>query len=135
MSEETRRPVSILVVDDDDTVRRVLRRMLESADYEVREATNGRHAMVEFRRQPADLLITDIFMPEQEGMETIRALRQEHPGLKIIAISGAAGDPYLKMASMLGAWATLHKPLRLATVLQTVREALNGSAESPSHAA
>jgi DNA-binding NtrC family response regulator len=119
--------VSILVVDDDDTVRRVLRRMLETAGYEVREAPNGKVAMLELSRQPADLLITDIFMPEQEGMETINALRGKYPGLRIIAISGVGGDHYLKMAKFLGVRATLLKPLRLGMVLEAVKTTLEQS--------
>lgn len=115
---------SILIVDDDEMVRRVLRRMLETAGYEVREAPNGKVAMQECERQPVDLLITDIFMPEQEGMETISSLRRNRPNLKIIAISGVAGDHYLKMARLLGARATLQKPLRLGVVLETVRTTL-----------
>ena len=98
--------------------------MLESAGYHVREASNGRLAMEEFERQAADLLITDIFMPEREGMETISSLRRGHPDLRIIAISGMAGDHYLKMAKLLGVRATLLKPLRLGMVIETVRTVL-----------
>ncbi len=116
--------ISILVVDDDDTVRFVLRKMLESAGYEVREAPNGRVAMEELDRRIADVMITDIFMPEQEGIETIRAARKTFPGLKIVAISGAAGEDYLKMARLLGARASLLKPFHLKEVLETVRVAL-----------
>jgi DNA-binding NtrC family response regulator len=135
MGDESRAAVSILVVDDDDAVRHVLRRMLESAGYEVRDAPNGRLAMIEFNRRPADLLITDIFMPEQEGMETIGVVRRDHPELKVIAISGVAGDHYLRMARLMGACATLQKPLRLAKVLETVRTTLAQSQEPPGNAA
>ncbi len=135
MSQNPGSPVSILVVDDDDAVRRLLRTMLESAGYEVREAPNGKVAMREFDREPADLLITDIFMPEQEGMETIGALRRTHPSLGIIAISGMAGDYYLKMAELLGARATLLKPLRMDTLLEAVRTALEPSPAHPANAA
>ncbi len=116
--------VRILVVDDDDDVRLVLRRMLEGAGYEVIEAPNGRAAMVECRNQPVDLMITDIFMPDQEGMETINQVRREYPQLKVIAISGQASTVYLKMAKLLGAQATLEKPLRMEKVLETVKEVL-----------
>lgn len=135
MGDESKPAVSILVVDDDDSVRRVLRRILESAGYEVRDAPNGRLAMLEFNRRPADLLITDIFMPEQEGIETIGAVRRDHPGLKVIAISGMAGDHYLRMAKLMGARATLQKPLRLVKVLETVRTTLAQSEEPPGNAA
>ena len=135
MSQQRGGIVSILVVDDDASVRRVIRRMLESAGYAVREAPNGKAAMLEFKQRPADLLITDIFMPEQEGMETIGAMRREHPELRIIAISGVAGNHYLKMAQLMGAYATLQKPLRLLRVLETVRMALEQAPEDQDHAA
>ena len=135
MPREPTGVVSILVVDDDETVRRVLRQMLETAGYEVREASNGKLAMLEFSRQPADLLITDIFMPEQEGMETINTLRREHPSLRVIAISGVGGDQYLKMAKFLGVRATLLKPLRLGTVLEAVKATLEQSPDDPAAAA
>ncbi len=124
MNEETSRPTSILVVDDDDTIRFVLRKMLEGAGYEVREAPNGRIAMEELSKRPARVMITDIFMPEQEGIETIRIARKTYPDLEIIAISGAAGERYLKMARLLGASAYLLKPFHLNQVLETVRSAL-----------
>jgi YesN/AraC family two-component response regulator len=135
MSQNSGSPASILVVDDDDAVRRVLRSMLESVGYLVREAPNGKVAMREFERQPADLLITDIFMPEQEGMETIGALRRQHPSLAIIAISGMAGDYYLKMAQFLGVRATLLKPLGMQKVLDTVQTVLEQLPSQPANAA
>ncbi|HOK46640.1 MAG TPA: response regulator [Bryobacteraceae bacterium] len=120
------RGCSILVVDDDDTIRHILRRMLEGAGYEVREAPNGKVAIEELSRRPAHVMITDIFMPEQEGIETIRIARKTFPDLGIIAISGAAGENYLKMAELLGASASLLKPFRLKDVLKTVRATLSG---------
>jgi len=135
MSQQGDGVVSILVVDDEASVRRVIRRMLESAGYAVREAPNGKAAMLEFKQRPADLLITDIFMPEQEGIETIGAMRREHPELRIIAISGVAGNPYLRMAEIMGAYATLQKPLRLLPVLETVRAALEQPVEDRDDAA
>ncbi len=98
--------------------------MLESAGYEVREAPNGRVAIEELSRRPARVMITDIFMPEQEGIETIRIARKTYPDLGIIAISGAAGEHYLKMAQLLGATASLLKPFHLKDVLETVRATL-----------
>ena len=113
-------------MDDDETVRMALRRMLESAGYEVLEAPNGRVAMNLCRANPPALMITDIFMPEQEGMETIRAMRREFPNVKLIAVSGQAGALYLRMAKLLGVQATLEKPLRMETVLAAVRSVLGG---------
>jgi DNA-binding response OmpR family regulator len=126
MGEDSSRVYSILVVDDDDTIRHILRKMLENAGYEVREAPNGRVAMEELSRRPARVMITDIFMPEQEGIETIRIARKTYPDLGIIAISGAAGEHYLNMAKLLGATASLLKPFHLKEVLETVRATLAG---------
>jgi DNA-binding response OmpR family regulator len=98
--------------------------MLEGAGYDVREAPNGRVAMEELEKRPAQVMITDIFMPEQEGIETIRIARKAYPDLGIIAISGAVGERYLKMAQLLGARAYLLKPFHLREVLETVRATL-----------
>jgi DNA-binding NtrC family response regulator len=117
---------SIVVVDDDAGVRRALRDVLEKDGYQVREAPNGRLAMQEVRRERADILITDIFMPEQEGVETIGAARRAYPDLKIIAISGAAGAGYLEVARLMGAHATLSKPFLPSQVRETVRTILAG---------
>lgn len=120
-------PTRVLVVDDDDDARLALRRMLEVAGYEVLEAANGRIAMSLCRSSPPDVVITDIFMPEQEGIETIQALRREFPATKLIAISGQpAAAVYLRMAKLLGAQAALEKPIRLETLLDTVRAVLAG---------
>ncbi len=117
-------PPSILVVDDDAAVRRALRDVLEKAGYEVREAANGRIALEEHRRSAADVLITDIFMPEQEGVETIGAVRRSYPDLKIVAMSGAAGAGFLEVARLMGAHATLSKPFLPSQVRETVRAVL-----------
>lgn len=117
----------ILVIDDDPQVRVVLRRMLEYSGYEVAEAADGAQGMQEFRANPADLVITDILMPEQEGIETIIALRREHKGLPVIAISGGgaiAADEHLTAAGMLGAARTLAKPFTREQILAAVKELL-----------
>ena len=115
----------ILVVDDDDGVRDVIRSMLESAGYGVLQAQNGREAMKLLRTQATDLILTDLVMPEQEGIETIKALRQEYPGVKVIAMSGAFGGDYLRIASYLGAHATLAKPIQMEALLNLVREVMS----------
>lgn len=78
----------ILVIADDAHVRLVLRQVLERAGYTVREAANGREGLQRYRTTPTELVMTDILMPEQEGLETIPALRRELPAVKILAISG-----------------------------------------------
>ena len=79
---------NILVVDDEELVRATLRQMLESADHVVFEAANGKEALRSFENRAVDLVITDIIMPEKEGIETIIDLRKIAPNLRIVAISG-----------------------------------------------
>jgi PAS domain S-box-containing protein len=116
----------ILLVDDEDSVRRLLCLILSRAGYEVTEAANGREAIREVRKSHIDLVITDLVMPEQEGIETIRILRQQSPGTRIIAISGAAGGRYLDIADALGADAILPKPIAADVLAAKVREVLSG---------
>jgi CheY-like chemotaxis protein len=114
----------VLVVDDDGDVRKVLRLMLESGGYRVLEAADGREALDQVRGESVDLVLTDLVMPEQEGLETIQAIRREQPSLKVIAMSGAFGGDLLSVAKLLGAHSTLQKPLRVEVVLRAVADAL-----------
>jgi len=117
----------ILVVDDEDSLRLLLGRALQKAGYEVVTAANGAAALQEFRAQPADLVITDLVMPEKEGIETILELRQLQPALKIIAMSGGGyleAQDYLQMAGKLGAMGTLTKPFTAQRVQELVAELL-----------
>ncbi len=121
----------ILVIDDDLQVRAFLREALRQAGYEVLDACNGSEGLRLHDQRPVDLVITDILMPEQEGLETIRHLRRHDSPPPIIAISGGmkkAGIDVLEMASRLGANKVLEKPIELSTLLQTVEE-LIGHAE------
>jgi YesN/AraC family two-component response regulator len=98
-----------------------------SAGHTVIETCNGREGLRLYRREPAEIVITDIFMPEQEGLETITALRREFPGVKIIAISGGGQRgrlDFLDVAARLGAERTFHKPFDLQEILAAVREIL-----------
>jgi hypothetical protein len=117
-------PARILVADDDAPVRAFLRAVLESDGYEVTEAADGKQALQGVRTGRVDLVITDLVMPEQEGIETIRALRKEVPGIGIIAISGAFDGQFLKAARMLGANLALGKPLDAGLLLSSVAEVL-----------
>ncbi len=117
----------ILVIDDDQQVRGVLRRILERAGHKVFDVGNGEAGIKVHRDHPADLIITDIFMPEQDGIETIQHLRREFPQVKIIAISG--GDrtrtvDLRKDAELLGASRTLRKPFELTELVKVVGELL-----------
>jgi PAS domain S-box-containing protein len=120
---------TILIVDDDDSIRRLLRYSLTSDGYAVMEAGNGRQAMQQITQNAdIDLMITDLVMPEQEGIETIRMVRKVRPDLKVIAMSGAAGGSYLGSATMLGASASLQKPFSTGELLRTVRDVLRDPA-------
>jgi CheY-like chemotaxis protein len=123
--------IRILVVDDDAGVRQVLRSMLVPAGYEVELAVNGRQAIEKLKAGPCALVITDLVMPEQEGIETIKVLRRDFPDVKIIAISGAFGGDYLRIAGFLGAHRTMAKPVRMETVLRVVAETLGSKGEPP----
>lgn len=114
----------ILIVDDEPMIRRLLWEFLARHGYDVVEASNGREAVTMASKSSVDLVITDLFMPEQEGIETIRQLRKERPGLKILAMSGAFGGEFLPMVRYLGADNILHKPLRYDDVLRAVRAVL-----------
>lgn len=118
---------NILVIDDDDIFRDVLVSALAQAGHSVRQAGNGVEGLRKFHEEPAELVITDIVMPEKEGLDTIRDLRREFPAARIIAMSGGlAHDPrlYLHMAEKFGAAAVLAKPFNLAELHQTVNAAL-----------
>jgi DNA-binding response OmpR family regulator len=114
----------ILIVDDDPAVTRFASRALTHAGFEVLLAENGRRAMTILREQSVDLVITDIVMPEMEGLELIGALRRSQPLLPVVAISGAFDGQYLDMALVLGARASLRKPLSTSKLLETVRQTL-----------
>lgn len=117
----------VLIIDDDWQMREMMTQALKRANYDVSDAANGKIGMEIHREQPVDLVITDLIMPEKEGIETIRELRRDFPGLKIIAISGggrAGANGYLSVAKTIGADRTLSKPFDLKKILETVEELL-----------
>lgn len=125
----------VLVIDDDDQIREMLRKSLELHGHEVLDAPNGKEGIELFNEKGADLVITDIIMPEKEGVETIKELRNDAPDLKIIAISGGGNlDPrlYLRLAEGSGAIRTFVKPFSLKELLNTVRELLDSPGRSDS---
>lgn len=120
----------ILVIDDDDTVRFSLKMALEDAEYEVDDADNGEDGIARMRDNPADLVISDIFMPRKEGLETIDELRREFPNVRIIAISGGGRmdpDAYLEIARRVGADASLFKPFDTNVLLEIIKRLLAGA--------
>lgn len=117
----------VLVVDDDVQVRNYLRMVLKSAAYEVAEAGNGDEALESFRRQRADVVLCDLFMPGRDGLEAIRQLRHEFADVRIVAMSGGALGGRLDLlpaADFFGAVALLPKPFDRVTVLATIERAL-----------
>ena len=112
----------ILIIDDDDTLRGIIVKSLTFAGHQVTQTNNGRKGVELFRSNPTDLVITDMVMPEQEGMETIKILHREFPDLRIIAMSGGleGSTLYLDLTRRLGAACTLSKPF----TLQQLREAI-----------
>jgi CheY-like chemotaxis protein len=114
---------SILVVDDDDSVQTILKRILEEEGHVVRFASNGKEALRSYQKQVPDLIMTDLVMPEKEGLETIMELRRKMQSkVKIIAMSGDAN--FLVPARMLGADAVMVKPFQVDDILEIVRTVL-----------
>jgi len=117
---------TIMVVDDEPSIRSLLKRFLGKSGYVVLESADGRDALDQLRQCHVDLLISDIVMPERDGLEILRSLRKDFAGLKVIVMSGAFDGRFLRTAEMLGAHATLQKPLRMNLVLETVQKVLAG---------
>ena len=118
----------ILVIEDDSAVRLSLQMMLEDGGYEVQVAEDGEKGISCYRESPADLVITDLFMPKKEGIETISELRQDYPGIKIIAISGGGQHipgGFLVFAKKLGAIHTFQKPIDNDELLQVIHTVLS----------
>ena len=119
---------SILVVDDEDQLRQLIREILEQAGYHVTEARDGKEALLQYRLAPTDVVIMDILMPEQDGLETTATLRREFPNVKVIAITGSSEMigilNFLDVAKMLGAHRALQKPFEMKALLETVQAEL-----------
>ena len=117
----------ILLIDDDDSLRKMLRLTLTHFGHSVQEACNGKEAMLMFAKTPPDLVLTDLVMPEQEGIETITAIRRISPKMKIIAMSGGgrgSATDYLQMAKALGANCVLEKPFSNEALASAISETL-----------
>ena len=114
----------ILIVDDDVVIRDLLRVFLESDGHQVDEAVDGKQAVMRFRENLSDIVITDIFMPENDGLELIMELKIDFPDVKIISISGGSQNLnkklVLKFAKLLGTVQQLEKPFTKKQVLEAV---------------
>ena len=118
---------NILIIDDDFQLRKMLRQMLERSGYEVAEASDGDMGIKACREDDFDLVITDIVMPNKEGIETIMELKRAYPEIKILAMSGGGRnkpEDYLFMAEKLGAEQTLSKPFEREDFLGKVSKIL-----------
>ena len=118
----------ILIIDDESQIRSMLRLMLERVGYEIDEAPDGVEGIRLYRENPADLIITDLIMPNKDGIGMIIDLKKEFPKVKIIAMSGGGvnrPEGYLDGAKKLGATRTLTKPIDRDEMLKAVRETLN----------
>lgn len=118
---------NILVIDDEQLIRLQIRSALELEGYTVHEAANGNEGLARIAEVTPDVVITDILMPDKEGIETILELRRTHPKIRIIAISGGGrtgNKDFLRTAKHLGADRTLAKPFGLAELLRLVNEVL-----------
>ncbi len=119
--------IKILVIEDDNSFRNVLVQMLTRAGYDVKQAGDGNQAVEVCCAFEPDLVLTDIIMPDKEGLETIQELLGISPNMKIIAMSGGGKfgpDSYLPLAQKLGAKATLQKPFMREELLNTIAEVL-----------
>lgn len=114
----------VLVIEDNADQRALVRFWLAAHGFEVTEAGNGAEGLAQQRRQPSDVVVTDIFMPDKDGIETINELKSEFPRTGIIAVSGGGsrtGADFLGVARQLGAEKTLRKPFDLDELLEAVR--------------
>lgn len=113
---------SILVIDDQEPIRKLLRTVLEEAGHEVRDAATGQQGLELYRARSADLIITDLVMPEMNGLDLILELTKEFLDVKVIAMTGEADvDGQLRVARLLGARQTFAKPFDMNKLLHAVQ--------------
>ena len=116
----------ILIVDDEEVVRSLIRTVLKHYGHEVEEAVDGHEALEMFQKSPPDLVMVDLIMPKKNGLDTILEMRAKHPGARFIVMTGAL--PTLlesqNMAALMGELKTLAKPMTPTDLIQAVRDAL-----------
>jgi len=119
----------VIVIDDQEPIRRIVRRALENDGHEVLEASDGEVGMELLERAPADVVITDIFMPGMDGIQTLREIRKRFPAIKVIAMSGGDSTGLLDLrqdAELLGALKSIQKPFNAREIVELVRGVLGG---------
>ncbi len=117
---------SILIIDDDVLVRNALKEIFENLNYEVYTACNGKEGIESYRRITTDIVLTDIFMPDKDGLETIREIKKEFPEAKIIVMSGV--EDFFQVAKYFGALNCIRKPFETDHIIRIVELALDGKA-------
>jgi CheY-like chemotaxis protein len=127
-TEKDEKPmIRVLIIDDEPQIRSMLRLMLERDGYEVQEAPDGIEGIRIYRQNPVDLIISDLIMPNKDGIGMMIELKKEFPDIKIIAMSGGGlnkPEGYLEGAKKLGAKRTLTKPIDRKELLRAVRDTL-----------
>jgi DNA-binding response OmpR family regulator len=111
----------VLVIEDNVGLRDYLRLALESEAHEVLTARNGQEALGYLNGHPVDVVLTDLFMPEMDGIEVIATLRKQFPGVRVVAMSGRPGVDYLTVARELGVANTLRKPFEIEELLSALK--------------
>lgn len=123
----------ILIIDDEPQIRSMIRLILEREGYEVMEASDGIDGIRVFREKPADLVITDLIMPNKDGIGMIIEIKKEFPTVKIVAMSGGGlnrPEGYLRGAQRLGAACTLSKPINRQEILRAVKDTLKSNSDA-----
>lgn len=118
----------ILLVDDEESIRKMVRTILGEECYEIAEAANGLEAQKQLGKQNFDLVITDVIMPDCDGIELVMSVRRKQPGLQVIVMSGGGrvrAGHYLDLAAKLGAACVFEKPFDTAVLRQTVQDLLS----------
>jgi two-component system response regulator (stage 0 sporulation protein F) len=116
---------TILVIDDEQSIRGLLKEVLEKVGHRVLEAADGREGLALYQKQPVDLVIMDLLMPDTDGLEATLQLTREYVDAKVIAMTGAQGDHnFLDVAKLFGARRTFEKPFDMNKLVQAVKEEL-----------
>ena len=120
---------SILIIDDEVSLRSLLKNIFEDQNYEVYLACNGKEGVESYRRITTDIVLTDMYMPEKDGMETIREIKKEFPEAKIIAMSGGYkdGEDFVHIAKTFGAIDCIRKPFDPDDIIRIVDLTLDGN--------
>ena len=130
MAEKAWGKVNILVVDDDDVIRLMIKNIIKKLGSHTLEARNGNEALALYKKEKPDLVITDILMPGKEGLETIHDIRAINPKARIIAISGGGSTQnltFLQLAQKIGANHAMTKPIKPDELINAIKTIMNGS--------